>query len=28
MMDKWYIRTSVSPWGALALFVKKKDGTL
>ena len=28
MMDKGYIRPSVSPWGALALFVKKKDGTL
>jgi hypothetical protein len=28
MMDKGYIRPSVSPWGALVLFVKKKDGTL
>jgi hypothetical protein len=28
MMDKGYIRPSVSPWGAPALFVKKKDGTL
>jgi hypothetical protein len=28
MMDKGYIQTSVSPWGASALFVKKKDGTL
>jgi hypothetical protein len=28
MMDKGYIRPSVSPWGALILFVKKKDGTL
>jgi hypothetical protein len=28
MMDKGYIRLSVSPWGALTLFVKKKDGTL
>ena len=28
MMDKGYIRPSVSPWGAPFLFVKKKDGTL
>src|ERR1700722_10640859 len=28
MMDKGYIRPSVSPWGARVLFVKKKDGTL
>jgi hypothetical protein len=28
MMDKGYIRPSVSPWGAPVLFVKKKDGTL
>jgi hypothetical protein len=28
MMDKAYIRPSVSPWGALVLFVKNKDGTL
>ena len=28
MLDKGYIRTSVSPWGALVLFVKRKDGTL
>ena len=27
-MDKGFIRPSVSPWGALVLFVKKKDGTL
>jgi hypothetical protein len=27
MMDKGYIRPSVSPWGAPVLFVKKKDGT-
>ena len=27
-MDKGYVRPSVSPWGALVLFVKKKDGTL
>ena len=24
LMDKGFIRTSVSPWGALVLFVKKK----
>ena len=28
MMDKGYIQPSVSPWGGLVLFVKKKDGTL
>jgi hypothetical protein len=28
MWDKGYIQPSVSPWGAPALFVKKKDGTL
>jgi hypothetical protein len=28
MMDKGYIRPSVSPWGAPVLFVKKTDGTL
>ena len=28
MLDKGYIRPSVSPWGALVLFVKMKDGTL
>jgi hypothetical protein len=28
MMDKGYIRPSVSPSGAPVLFVKKKDGTL
>jgi hypothetical protein len=28
MMDKGYIRPSVSPWEAPVLFVKKKDGTL
>jgi len=27
ILEKGYIRTSVSPWGALMLFVKK-DGTL
>ena len=28
MLDKGYIRPSVSPWGAPVLFVKKKGGTL
>ena len=28
LLEKKYIRLSVSPWGALVLFVKKKDGTL
>ena len=28
MMEKGYIRPSVSPWGVPILFVKKKDGTL
>jgi len=28
MMDKRYLRPSVSPWGAPTLFVKKYDGTL
>ena len=28
LLEKKYIRTSVSPWGARVLFVKKKDGTL
>ena len=28
LMDKKYIRPSVSPWGAPMLFVKNKDGTL
>ena len=28
LVDKGYIRLSVSPWGAPVLFVKKKDGTL
>ena len=28
LVDKGYIRPSVSPWGALVLFVKKKDGTM
>jgi len=28
LLDKGFIRPSVSPWGASILFVKKKDGTL
>ena len=28
MIEKNYIRPSISPWGAPILFVKKKDGTL
>ena len=28
MVDKRYIRLSVSPLGALVLFLKKKGGTL
>ncbi|XP_058217364.1 uncharacterized protein LOC131328436 [Rhododendron vialii] len=28
LLDKGFIRPSTSPWGALALFVKKKEGTL
>lgn len=28
MLDKGYIRPSVSPWGALVLFMEKKDETL
>ena len=28
MIDKKYVRGSVSPWGAPILFIKKKDGTL
>nr|GFD26918.1 putative reverse transcriptase domain-containing protein [Tanacetum cinerariifolium] len=27
LQDKGFIRPSLSPWGALVLFVKKKDGT-
>jgi hypothetical protein len=28
LLKKRYISPSVSPWGALVLFMKKKDGTL
>ena len=28
LIDKHYVRPSVSPWGASILFVKKKDSTL
>ena len=28
LLDKGYIRPSVSPWGEPVLFVKKRDGTL
>ena len=28
LVDKGIIRLSVSPWGALVLFVKKKDRTM
>jgi hypothetical protein len=28
LLDKSYIRSSSSPWGCPALFVKKKDGSL
>ena len=28
LLDKGFVQLSVSPWGALVLFVKKKDGTL
>ena len=28
LIDKNYIRPSVSPWGAPVIFVKKMDGTL
>ena len=27
MLDRGFIRPSISPWGAPMLFVKKKDGT-
>ena len=28
LIDKHYVRPSVSPWGAPVIFVKNKDGTL
>ena len=28
LLDRGFIRPSVSPWGAPVLFVKKKDGTM
>ena len=28
MLDKGFIRPSVSPWGSPVLFVRKKDGSL
>nr|XP_009771985.1 PREDICTED: uncharacterized protein LOC104222450 [Nicotiana sylvestris] len=28
LLDKGFIRPSISPWGALILFVRKKDGSL
>jgi len=28
LLDKKFVRPSVSPWGALTLFVKKKDGSM
>ena len=28
LLDKGFIRPSTSPWGALVLFVRKKDGSL
>ena len=28
LLIKGYVRSSVSPWGAPVIFMKKKDGTL
>lgn len=28
LLDKGFIMTSMSPWGTLVLFVKKKDGSM
>ena len=28
LLDKGFIHPSVSPWGAVILFVRKKDGSL
>ncbi|XP_028119486.1 uncharacterized protein LOC114316975 [Camellia sinensis] len=28
LLDKGFIRPNISPWGALVLFVKKKNGTM
>lgn len=28
LLDKGFVRPSISPWGALVLFIKKKDGSM